>query len=44
MDLERLLRSGKQNNQVDRQALEAAFGRVRSTCTRCHAKYRDTPR
>jgi hypothetical protein len=43
MGLEKLLRTGTKNGQVDRQALEAAFSKVRSTCTRCHSKYRDVP-
>lgn len=44
MVLEELLRSGKTKGQVDQRVLDAAFSKVRSTCTRCHAKYRDTSR
>src|SRR5207302_4331462 len=41
LELERLLRSAKEKEQVDRQAAETAFNHVRSACAKCHVKYRD---
>jgi len=42
-DLEILLRKRKNTEAVGLELLEQAFGRMAMDCTRCHAKFRDTP-
>jgi protein tyrosine phosphatase (PTP) superfamily phosphohydrolase (DUF442 family) len=43
-ELEQILRRGKGEQQIDHREIEEAFSKAGTTCTQCHAKYRDLPR
>jgi protein tyrosine phosphatase (PTP) superfamily phosphohydrolase (DUF442 family) len=42
-NLERVLRGGKKEGNVNRRAADEAFAKAGTACTQCHTKYRDAP-